>query len=195
MTANAPTADQGHVPLATYRYRLTRDDVGAFERLPRELVGRDKLFLLGPALAGGLLLGGCEKEIFSALAVPASVRQYIPPMVLALVLLVPLSYAASAAMLSVRAWWRTQRAHVPATETVVETHDNHFAVTEDGETRGYRWDEVVVVEGERHVFLCPAPRRAIIVPRRAFASDTDMRAFAWLAEAAGRDPDDDHEET
>lgn len=177
-------------PLATYRFQLTRDDVAAFERLPSELIGREKLFLLGPALLAGMALGVFEDELRVLWPGLYALAEGGTTALLAILLLVPLSYLVSSLLLSLRTWWRIRDAKLPVTETVVETLGNCFAVTQDSDTRGYRWDEVEVIGGDAHVFLCPAPRRAIILPLRAFADEAEMRAFARLAELAGLDPAD-----
>lgn len=189
MTAATELSEAGASPLASYRFRLTRDDIAAFERLPRELVGRDKLLLVGPALLGGLLLGAFEDEIYAALPM-AVLGKGTSTLILAFVALVPLSYAAAAALLSLRTAWRIRTAALPATDTVVDTFGDHVAVQEDATRRFFAWEMVRVIAGKTHVFLCPAPRQAVILPLRAFASEADMRAFAEWAEMAGRDIDD-----
>lgn len=180
-----------HQPLYVLRYRLTRADIAAYERLPRELVGRDKLFLLGPALLGGLLWGVFEKEIGRLLPVDPHGPWAFPLVVSALI---AFAYGSSALMLTVRTWWRIRSARLPSTETVVEAWDDHFTVTEDARTRAYAWEMVVVGGNDSHVFQCVSPREAVILPLRAFNSPEHMRSFLDFAEYAGRDPDEDGED-
>lgn len=174
-------------PLQQLSFRLTRADVAAFERLPSELIGAGKLFLFGPAMLGGMLWGVFENEIGRYLPVDPRGPWALP---LVMLVLVVASYAIATLILAVRTAWRIRSARLPATETLLSVWPDHFTVAEDGGTRVFAWEMVRVIPERAHVFLCPAPRQAIIVPLRAFEDEDAMRAFADFAEAAGREPED-----
>jgi hypothetical protein len=113
-------------------YRLTLEDWAAFEHLPQELVGREKLYAVLPIILAGGLVGFLHEEIGSL--IPWLGTGMLGPAIAALVI---------------------------------------------GR----------VIETPTHVFLCPSPREAIIVPRRAFDTEADMYVFAQRAEELGeREP-------
>ena len=139
MTAPHPTSSEGgRSPLATYRFRLQRADVVAFEHLPGELRGLAKLSFIAPAIAGGAVLGFFEDGIQHDVALLRDLPPGYAMLLLTLVVVVPLAYGVSAAVVWLRNRWRTARARLPATETVIATWEDCFGVTEDGATRGYR---------------------------------------------------------
>ena len=43
-------------------YRLTREDWAAFEHLPRELIGREKLYALLPFIIAGICWASCTRK-------------------------------------------------------------------------------------------------------------------------------------
>lgn len=173
--------------LQQLRFRLTRDDFAAFESLPTELNGWNRLYFLGPAALAGGLYGAFGDDIRRAL--PFAMNDTVW-WLLAMAVLVAFSYAAMSALLTVRYFRRVEAARVPATETVIETFEDGFTLQESNATRTLAWRDVTVIPAPAHVFLCPSPRAVIIVPLRAFASQDAMRAFATFAEAAGRDSED-----
>ena len=92
-------------------------------------------------------------------------------------------------LLTLRTRARIAARLLPKTESVLEALPDHFAITENGRTRSYAWEAVRVIETPNHVFLCPSPREAIIVPRRAFDTEADMYVFAqWAEELGKREP-------
>ncbi len=179
----ALASEGADAPLRSLRYRQTRDDVAACERLPREMVGWETLFLFGPALLGGMAWGVFSKEIGRHLPVDPRGPWAFP---LVLFGLIAVAYASSALMRCVRTWWRIRTARLPGTETVIEAWLDHFTVTEDHRTRSYAWEMVRVGGSESHVFLWASPRDVVTLPLRAFRTAEDMRSFLDFAECAGR---------
>ena len=182
-----PAVAADEPPLRSFRYRQTRADVAAFERLPGELVGREKLFLFGPALLCGMLWGVFHEEIGRLLPVVPRGPWAFP---LAMFGSIIFSYGSSALMLSVRTALRIRAARLPQTDTVVDMGSENFSVTEDGRTRALAWRNVRVIEGDAHVFLCETARNAVILPLRAFEDAQTMKWFAQFAELAGGDASD-----
>lgn len=171
-------------PIQKLRYRLTRDDFAAFERLPEELTGWNRVYFLGPAVIAGMLYGIYGEAVKRALPIEIGDGVW---WFLAMGALVAFSYAAMALLLTLRYFRRVKHARVPQTETLIETFEDRFTVRQDGTTRELAWSNVTVIPAKAHVFLCPAPREPVIVPLAAFGSEDEMKAFARFAEAAGRD--------
>jgi hypothetical protein len=212
-------------PIHKLRFRLTREDFAAFERLPEELTGWDRLYFLGPAVVAGMLYGIYGEAAKRALPfeIGDSVWWFA-----AMAGLVAFAYAAMVLLLTLRYFRRVKRARVPQTETLLETFEDRFRIRQDGarahsvpmesavrsslldlshfprrtgghfvgkcSSREIDWSNVTVIPAKAHVFLCPAPRAPIIVPRRAFASEQEMQAFARFAEAAGRESENEPNE-
>lgn len=172
-------------PIQNLRYRLTREDFAAFERVPEELTGWDRLYFLGPAATAGMLYGIYGEAAKRALPIEIGDGVW---WFAAMAGLVAFSYAAMALLLTLRYFRRVKRARVPQTETLLETFEDRFGIRQDGATREFDWSKVTVIPAKAHVFLCPAPRAPIVVPLRAFANEQEMQDFARFAEAAGCGP-------
>lgn len=174
-------------PLYQLRYSLTREDVAAFEFLPRELQGLEKLWLFGPVLACGALVGLFEDQLRPYLPWDPSTQGGQIAIVACAILV---GYGLSLLLLTARTRHRVRKAHVPSPSTVVDAFADHVRVEEDGVARTLAWRDVTVTATDQHVFLQSAPGQVVIIPLRAFDGISDLRAFASFAEAAGRDPED-----
>lgn len=155
------------MPLTRLRYRPTRDDVRAFFALKRAPGGRrGALFylLLFPAmLILGLLMDGLDDTAW----------------LLRFALGLGAVWLLTRVILSIDQ--RLAIARYPLSEGEIELQrwGDHLRVSADGnETRTTYAQLGNVVATPDHVFLMTAPDRSIIVPRRAFASDAEMAAFA-----------------
>lgn len=174
-------------PLYQLRYSLTRDDIAAFEFLPRELQGLEKLWLFGPVLACGALAGLFEDQL----------RPYLPwdpstqgGQIAIVACAIIVGYGLSMVLLTARTRHHVRKAHIPSSPTAVDAFADHVRVQQDGVTRTLAWRDVTLTATDQHVFLQSAPGAAVIIPLRAFDGLPDLRAFAAFAEAAGRDPED-----
>ncbi len=171
-------------PIHQFRYSLTREDIAAFEFLPRELQGLEKLWLFGPVLACGAAAGLFE-DTFSAYLRwdPTSQAGQIAVVLIA----IAAGYALSLALLTARARYRINAAPLPQSQIAIDAFTDRFTVTQDGAMRSCPWRDVSVIETGTHVFLAHGPRQAIIIPLRAFQSADAMHAFASYAETNGSD--------
>ena len=101
-------------------------------------------------------------------------------------LLVVFIVAGHAAVLALRRLFRRLRAaRAAAAAGPVEfaAYDDFVSIAEGGRTDIYPWREVLSARlGRGHVFLAVTGRRRLAVPRRAFADDAAMNAFAHAAE-------------
>ena len=59
--------DNSKTPIYQLRFQLAREDIAAFEFLPRELVGWEKLWLFGSILALGAAAGFFEDQLSAVL--------------------------------------------------------------------------------------------------------------------------------
>lgn len=175
-------------PIYQLRYSLTREDIAAFEFLPRELQGAEKLWLFGPVLACGAAVGLFEDRLAPLLPWDPSSK---PGQVLIVLCAIAVGYALSMLLLTLRARYLIARAHVPSAASAIDAFADRLTVKQDGVARTFAWRDLVVSTSGAHVFLEHAPREAIIIPMRAFADDGAMRSFAAYAEEMGRDKDAD----
>ncbi len=167
-------------PSYQLRYQLTRDDVAAFEFLPRELAGWEKLWLYGPILALGAAAGFFEDQLSGVLPWNPGTRwgQFATVLIA-----IALGYALSMVLLT----WRTRRrianTPLPATSTRIDVYPEAFFVSEDGdENRSYVWSEASIIDTDKHVFITQGTRKPVIIPVRAFSSLEAMQAFVSDAE-------------
>jgi hypothetical protein len=164
------------MPLTRLRYRPTRDDVRAFFALKRAPGGwRGALFylLLFPAtLIIGLLidrLGDTAWLLSFALGLGAV-------------------WLLTQAILLIDQRLAIARHPLSEGEIELQRWGNHLRVIADGgETRTTYAQLGNVVATPDHVFLMTTPDRSIIVPRRAFASDAEMAAFAAEVDQCSRE--------
>lgn len=167
-------------PIYQLRYQLTREDIAAFELLPRELVGREKLWLFGPVLASGAAVGFFEDELRTVLPWDPGARW---GQLLTVLIAVAIGYGLSLLLLTARTRWRIANAPLPATQTRIDVYPDAFFVSEgDDENRSYVWSEATIVDAERHVFITQGTRKPVIIPARAFDSLEAMQAFVCDAE-------------
>jgi hypothetical protein len=166
------------------RYQLRREDIVAFEFLPRELIGKEKLWLVGPVLACGASAGFFQDWLKTWL--PWDPTQGLGQ-VFSVMIAIGLGYALGAVLLTARAHRRIARATLPAHPISVVADRDRLNVADEAGTRAFAWQDLRVSLAASHVFLCPAPREAVIIPLRAFKDEEDMRRFAAFAEAMGRE--------
>jgi hypothetical protein len=164
-----------HQPLRTRRYKLTRADALAYERLPGEISGRGKfallLWLALPALIAGILSDEVSATVWWTVSATA--------MVLAL---------GSAVIVSRMIGQRRAAMHpVPVGEVRLEQWTGHLAEFADGRARLASMTTIgKVITTPEHVFVC-AGRFPMIVPRAAFDDERDMLEFAdWLDEESSK---------
>lgn len=169
----------------TYRYQPSRDDWAAFERLPREIGWPDRILFLA-CLASVMPLAIALEARFDA-SLPFTANS-TPRALLMAASAAAVAVALARAVLSVWGRWRIRRRARATGDTILNADVDSFALVENGSTRRLAWAEIArVILVPSHLFLCTSPREAVIVPRRAFASDGEMRALAQHAERAGRD--------
>lgn len=180
---------QPATPLWQLRYTLTREDIAAFEFLPRELVGLEKLWVLGPILAFGAAAGYFQDWF----------GQFVPwdpetklGQLASVLTAIAAGYLASLVLLTARTRRRIARAKLPDGPVTFAAFPDDFEAGQPGKTRTLRWSDVRVIATGTHVFLCPQPREAVIVPARAFADLDEFRRFEIFAKTRGSDPGDGH---
>ncbi len=164
-------------------FRLTRADIAAYERLPREFPRAGVLAFFGVFFLIGVALGAFEDELSGY--VPQWLADY-QHFVLILAAAV-IAYVLITLVLTLRTNWRIARVALPAGETDVDVSQAGLRVTDGGSSRDFGWALIAkVIETADHVFLCLTPRTALILPLRAFASRDDKTAFAELSESLSR---------
>ena len=174
--------DEQSAPIRQLRFRLTRDDFAAFEALPRELIGTEKLWLFGPILLCGAAAGFFEDELKAILPWdPTTQWGQLATVLVA----VGVGYGLSLLLLTARMRRRIKRADVPESETVVDVFPQVCLAGEEGNQGSYLWSALNIVETGSHVFLCQAGRAPVILPLRAFRDAADMANFAAMARVLG----------
>ncbi len=168
-----------HQPIEIWRYQLARADVAALHALRGELQGwrRAVLWLLllpCMGVAAFVVDGADDGTWWAGLG---------------------LGLAAALGLQRLILWLDRRRAvarhPLPAGETELQRWGDHLRVVADGQTEHLAYQTLCqVVTGAGHVFVFTKPRQALIVPRRAFASDQDMRSFGDLVDKASRDSAD-----
>ncbi len=173
--------------LPTLTFRLTRDDWAAFEQLPTDLLGWEKLLVFGPPVFCGLALGWFDTEIRALL--PFDLDSGFGIVVLGVVVLA-LSYVTFMVLMNVRTRWRTARRQLLLTDTIVDGDLDGVTVSEGSVTRRHGWADLTVIETATHLFLCPTPREPIILPLRAFDGREEMYLYAHTARELGNQESD-----
>ena len=168
-------------PVFQLRYTLTRDDIAAFEFLPRELSGWQKLWLFGPILVLGAAAGYFEAQLSTVLPWDPHTKWGQLATVL---VAVAIGYALSMVLLT----WRTRRrianTPLPTTPTRIDVFPDAFFVSEgQDENRSYVWSEAAIVDTDQHVFITQGTRKPVIIPVRAFENLQAMQTFVSMAEA------------
>jgi hypothetical protein len=160
-------------------FRLTRADIAAYERLPREFSRVGVLAFFSVFFVAGLTLGMFDDEL--SVFVPQALDGYRHILfVLAAALL---AYGVIILALTLGTNWRIAQAALPAHETEIDVSEAGLRVADGAAPRDIGWNLIAkVIETADHVFLCLTPRTAVILPVRAFASSDDKSAFADLSE-------------
>lgn len=169
-----------NAPIYQLRFQLTREDLAAYEFLPRELVGWEKLWLFGPILVLGAAAGFFEDQLSAVLPWDPAARW---GQLVTVLIAIGLGYALSMVLLT----WRTRRrianTPLPATPTRIDVYPDAFFVSEDDdENRSYVWSEANITDTNSHVFITQGTRKPVIIPVRAFDNPEAMQAFVSEAE-------------
>lgn len=160
-------------------FRLTRADIAAYERLPREFSRASVLAFFSVFFLVGVALGAFEDELGGF--VPQSLAEYRH--ILFMLAAALIAYGFITLVLTLWTNWRIARAALPVHETEVDVSEAGLRVTDGDSVRDFGWSLIAkVIETADHVFLCLSPRRALILPLRAFGSTDDKSAFAELSE-------------
>lgn len=169
-------------------FRLTRADIAAYERLPKEFSRAETLTFFGAFFFTGMTLGVFDEQLGGL--IPAALLNYRHILfVLAAALI---AYCVITVLLTLRTNWRIGRAALPTHETEVDVTAAGLRIADGGSARDFAWNLVAkVIETADHVFLCFTPRTALILPVRAFTSTEAKRDFADLSEDLSRAADAD----
>ena len=131
------------------------------------------------AMSGGLGWLSENNALFAALAA------WSPPWgnVATVAAMVAVMYAVLIGLRRLSREIRALRAAAAAGRIAVDADGDGVAVSEAGRLNVYPWAEVLAAwRGRDHVFIAVAGSRRIALPRRAFADDAAMAAFALSAE-------------
>ena len=154
-----------HQPLRTLRYRLTLVDALAYERLPGEWSGRQKVAALAPLIAIGAFSGLIEDwpRLWWWLSVSGLVLLW------------------AIGGLLVYNWRMHRRARALAAlhgQTEIEEWGDHLAIRSEASERFLPYELIgKVIATDSHVFILFHGGPAI-EPLRAFADAAEMRAYA-----------------
>jgi len=172
--------NESNAPIYQFRFQLTREDIAAFEFLPRELVGWEKLWLFGPILVLGAAAGLFGDQLRSVLPWdPGSRWGQFATVLIA----VAIGYALSMVLLTWRTRLRIANTPLPATPTRIDVYPEALFVSQDDdENRSYVWSEAMIIDKDTHVFIIHGTRKPVIIPVRAFESLEAMQAFVGEAE-------------
>lgn len=162
-------------PIRSLRFQLGREDIAAFENLPAEDAGwRRWVVLAFAALAGGLW--AFAEEFFFG-DDPSTLQHFA-----GLLGAIALAWGLAAWVLRLDKRRVIDRRSLPTGETRVDIRADRLAVTEEGRTQTYLFDQMQwPILTETHVFAQIGRIDRVILPLRAFADADDMRSFAlWL---------------
>lgn len=169
-------------------FRLTRDDIAAYERLPREFTRSATLAFFATIFACGMALAVFDEQLEGL--VPETLAGYSH--IIFSVVAGAIGFAAFTLALTLLSYWRIARAEYPPEDTEIDVSEKNLKISDGRPVRILEWNSIArVIDAPAHVFLCLTPRNAVIVPLRAFQSVADMRAFADLSEALSRGADGD----
>ncbi|CAA2143603.1 YcxB family protein [Hyphomicrobium sp. ghe19] len=169
-------------------FRLTRDDIAAYERLPRELTRSGALAFFATIFACGMALAVFGEQLEGL--VPETLAGYSH--IIFSVVAGAIGFAVFSLALTLLSHWRIARAEYPPEDTEIEISEDNLKIRDGRPARILEWKSIArVIDTPAHVFLCVTPRNAVIVPLRAFQSVADMRAFADLSEALSLGADGD----
>jgi hypothetical protein len=131
------------------------------------------------AMSGGLGWLSENNKLFAALAA------WAPPWgdVVTVAAMVAVMYAVLIGLRRLSRAIRARRAAAAAGRIAVDADGDGVSVGEAGRLDVYPWAEVLAAWlSQDHVFIAAAGGRRIALPRRAFADDAAMAAFAVAAE-------------
>jgi hypothetical protein len=169
-------------------FKLTRDDIAAFEHLPRDFSQLATLAFFATFFVAGMSLAMFEDQVREI--TPELFADYYE--IISILAAAIVSYGIVTLALTLRTSWRIARTELPPEKTEIDVSDVDLRVRDGRPARTLGWRDIArVIEAPRHVFLCLTPRNAVIVPLRAFHSVDDMRAFADLSETLSRHADGD----
>ncbi|MCB1484185.1 MAG: YcxB family protein [Hyphomicrobiaceae bacterium] len=180
--------DTSNAPVYQLRYTLVREDIAAYELMPHELQGAEKLWLFGPILLCGAAVGLFEDQLAPYLPWDPTTKL---GQVASVVSAIAIGYALSLILLTARARHRIRTTPLSTSPISLEAYADRIVVKQGAGVQTFPWHDLTVVSGKAHVILAYTPRDAVIIPLRAFTGPDEMRAFADFAEAAGRDADDE----
>lgn len=154
-----------HRPPDIYRYRLTAVDALAFQRLPGEWTGPQKLAFILPLMGIGAVAGFLED--WRGVTWWAAVGGLL------------LFWAGSS--LAIRNWRDLRRARARSGregETQVEDRGDHLLVSSEQGVRRLGYEDIgKVIVTDSHVFIL-YNGGVVIMPLRAFDTPEAMQAFA-----------------
>jgi hypothetical protein len=160
-------------------FSLTRDDVAAFESLPREYTGRAKfamilgLFVAGMAAAGAEAALGWDNQ--------ASIWRQFLPVLAALAIW----FVGTTAVLTALRQRRIAQFRLPDNEVKLVADRDAITIDDGKGMTRYPWSDIPWVQaGAGHVFMQSVRRDVIIVPLRAFEDAAAMQAFGAFADDA-----------
>ena len=161
-------------------YRLTREDVAAFESLPREFSGRAKLAMIVPLFGFGAASGFLASELGFDID-SWNAWQNIGAVLAACAIW----FAAVSAVLTIGRYRRIARFALPQSEVRLTANHSGLDYDEGNGMTHYPWSDIPWVQlGAAHVFLQTAARKALIAPLRAFDDADAMARFAAFADDA-----------
>lgn len=153
-------------PNATYRHTLSSSDALAWEMLPRELTGLQKLIFVA------LLVLACAPVAMLPETWTAGALLWVWLAGAALV-----AYMVSRLVNRWAAWVRARARFPHPTEIIIEDWDHALTVTTGSTTRNIAFETILAVtRGRDHMFL-PTGNDLVILPHRAI-SEADREALA-----------------
>lgn len=181
-------------PIYQLRYQLTRDDIAAFEFVPRDLLGWEKAWLFGPILALGAAAGYFEDELraWTPWDPTTQLGQF-----LSVICAIALGYGLSIVLLTWRTRRRIAKAPLPDGPSTVDVYPEQVLANAGGiKRRPYLWREASLVEAPQHLFITQRDHPPLIIPARAFDSTASMQDFVLYARRrmSELEPSGDNEE-
>jgi len=161
-------------------FSLTRDDVAAFESLPREYTGRAKFAMVFGLFVAGMAAAGAEAFLGWDLDQASIWRQ-----ILLVLGALAIWFIGTSAILTALRMRRIARFILPVEDTKLVADREAVSIDEGKGMTRYPWSDIPWVQtGAAHVFMQSVRRDVIIVPSRAFEDAAAMRAFGAFADDA-----------
>jgi hypothetical protein len=163
-------------------YRLTRNDVAAYEDLPGTFSARAKLALFLPLF----VIGAVGEWLLSAFGVDtaswSTLQRYA-----VIGAAIAVWFALATLGLSLGRRRRIRRFPLPPDEVRLTVGRDGVAYDEGSGMERYEWQAISWVrQGRTHVFMRTARQRVIIVPLRAFTDAEALGHFAKFVGASSR---------